>query len=468
MPDSVTPKRNRGRPPLKPKSKYLEIATLPIEITSPTNASNNSAAAVRQGVSSSPVMRLTPRRRKFCSSPSSSPSRQQASGSGLLQTVKEQPSEQSKQIRAGSFLFKTPVRGLSSSPFSARGSDKSSPLRTSPLSTYELGKTMQVVMTQQGIVQGPQQGLQGPQGPQRHVEPSTPLATPTRSVNVNPSLLQSSPLPATKAPNFSSILNSSPMYTHWYSQTPLQITLTSTPGKKPAPGRSNRHITSRSLGDDVELASPTKALHHALRKTQSTPTFSPGFEGQEPPAKRARVAGEGPVENHAGSVPSPAPLPTNRLPLLPPNYKVSIHIGPDGKASVVTERRKVAHPAEALSPAKQLNMFVSSPFSHGRTPVLNNYVYNSQQLGPLRIGIDPFVNGISSNEFDSVPPPQTPSKSPYNAATPVYLTRGMDPILNSEPEDGTAAGFDDAEFQDDGNSFRYDARYALQALLEDM
>ncbi|GME70864.1 unnamed protein product [[Candida] boidinii] len=77
--DSMTTpvKRRRGRPPIKPPTEGVGEANLDLNM-SINNASSNSAAVVKQGICSTPLMRIGPDRRKsgslsVSSYPSSTP-----------------------------------------------------------------------------------------------------------------------------------------------------------------------------------------------------------------------------------------------------------------------------------------------------------------------------------------------------------------------------------------------------------
>ncbi|KAF6005914.1 hypothetical protein HII12_005491 [Brettanomyces bruxellensis] len=572
---STPVKRKRGRPS-KHRENRVGESTLPIEITSPLNASNNSAAVVRQGVCSSPVMKLkSPKRKRRTQSNSSSNNSSKAStpkkaksatlsfGPPLVSITEGAPANSAGQparetaapvsptpnprgtlpgerfaipppkfippatlLRGGpggpggasvattgaldSYYNRTPQRStivssrnIRSSPLSTMsGSERStplktspvkylasSPLRTSPLSNYEIAKAKAnvVQLGTSALTYGSLLELSAPSlsGLPSLTVPSALNAPPlssTSTSNVNPSLLQSSPMthvstrehaqtassplqnarkvPSTpKTTKFSAILNSSPMYTHWYSQTPAQTTLVSSPGstlpqiaqKEPAYIGGLQITSSKSISAPVLPSDTTKKT---LRKTQSMP--EPDF---------------------------PVPAAIKRTKFLPANFKLSLKIDSFGRASVDFQRFKASAPSMQLQPQhenqsqpQQLHQTHQQQQQQGQQGQqqqheLQNTAYKSTTptVTGLKYGVDPFVSGISSNAFDSVPAPQTPTKSPYDPSQPSYMPRDMDQLMFTSP--GPHASdlcAKESELTSENLNQKYDARFAVQAMLKQL
>lgn len=472
IPAQVTPvrRRRRGRPPSKPQLRQRGESTLPIAITSPLNVSGNSAAVLRQGVCSTPVMRLSPRKISRRSSVRRSSTRKnhphtaataatgETSGeaAGLspasdLAPVSPTPRPGSRRRIPGrkitssrsatavaisgasatmgalsSYVLRTPLQRAavltSSSPSSGFSSspmkNSSSPLKTSPVSTLELGKI--------GLLPG---GMMA--SPLPAIKYNT-IESPGSGANVNPSLLNSTTAPVgssidlqrgfqsspirhdhqvrmkraysgnstPKTSNFSSIINSSPMYTHWYSQTPAQTTLIATPG-------------GSSVYRGPLVPPPTVQIPRTADFDQ---------DNQLPPSKKAK--------------------------LLPANYKLTVRINSSGKAMVVVERKPSEIPTTGIPNGLVAAATTATATGGFATP-------NSTAL---RQGIDPYVNGVSSNEFDTIPSFHTPTKSPYSATPISNLPKDTDQMIFTGDE----------SFSDSAAARKYDARFAVQALLDDL
>ncbi|GME70895.1 unnamed protein product [Ambrosiozyma monospora] len=283
--------------------------------------------------------------------------------------------------------------------------------------------------------------------------------------------------PSTPTTHFSAVLNSSPMYTHWYTQTPQQpqqqqqTRIMRTPNnlipkqlkiddiiKTPQGGlmiRSEQMQQSpffqqqpqsqdkRQTVPSIQSTSPeqnkglgikqeasvgggnkttknvdmlTQQLKTGLRKTQSLSSvqISEQTKRKQESAIPSALSTPSARKRHRdySKLDFPNSVHSSPVSLLPPSLQIGITIDADGKASVVTKRRKIC----VSSPHS-----ASSPSYGPRTPLIKNYNYVSFEGGyitgtpppGLRIGIDPFVNGISSNEFESYPQQQA-----YVAATP--------------------------------------------------
>lgn len=580
---STPVKRKRGRPS-KHRENLVGESTLPIEITSPLNASNNSAAVVRQGVCSSPVMKLkSPKRKRRTQSNSSSNNSSKAStpknaksatlsfGLPLVSITEGAPANSAGQparetaapvsptpnprgtlpgekfaipppkfippatlLRGGpggpggpggasvattgaldSYYNRTPQRStivssrnIRSSPLSTMsGSERStplrtspvknlasSPLRTSPLSNYEIAKAKAnvVQLGTSALTYGSLLELSAPSlsGLPSLTVPSALNAPPLSSAstsNVNPSLLQSSPMahvsvrehaqtassplqnarevPSTpKTTKFSAILNSSPMYTHWYSQTPAQTTLVSSPGstlpqiaqKEPAYIGGLQITSSKSVSAPVLPSDTTKKT---IRKAQSM---------LEPSA----------LKRDGREFPVPAAI--KRTKFLPANFKLSLKIDSFGRASVDFQRFKASAPSMQLQPQhenqsqlQQLHQTHQQQQQQGQQQQheLQNTAYKNTTptVTGLKYGVDPFVSGISSNAFDSVPAPQTPTKSPYDPSQPSYMPRDMDQLIFASP--GPHASdlcAKESELTSESLNQKYDARFAVQAMLKQL
>ncbi|KAG7700845.1 hypothetical protein KL930_004596 [Ogataea haglerorum] len=380
---SPVKKRRRGRPPTKAKADVAMIgeSTLTFSINSSMNAYSNSAATIRQGaVCSTPVMKISPSRRRVGGSQSQTPTptpRRRQPAPAL------KPIQENKVAKAHHELVSVtqPQNGLDSSPAS---SSRSSP------------------------------SDRNPQSSQAHTSPLN-AAESVPKPDLNPSLLQptdifapktpkmpSTPLarvpPSTPVSHFSHVLSSSPMYTHWYAQTP-HGRVASTPNslvpkplrfedvRQPAtPHNQGLGILAarhRSLPAKHDLEKITQQLQSKLRKTQSLGDAAQG-KGQND---------------------------------LSADYQVTVQINSDGKATVVTKRRKLVQP---LTPATYGPHFT------------DGLMYGVDPPPGLKIGIDPYVVGVSSTEFEM--------KSPYMLA----------------------------EGAQDAAKTQSDARFALRELLDDL
>lgn len=573
MPSTPIKRKRRGRPS-KPRENRVGESTVPMAITSPLNASNNSAAVVRQGVSSSPVMKLrspkrkrrprssssstnsskssTPKSSKYATlsfgrplvsitegasnalhapdamatPPSPTPNPRRTLPGGGKFSIAPANFSNTAALRGGpsgfsvatsgaldSYYARTPQqstmalsRNIQSSPLSTMsGSERStplrtspfrnlasSPLRTSPLSNYEIAKARVNVsqigssaLTYGSLLELSASSLSGLPSLSTPPALNPPPASSSSTSNVNPSLLRSSPMahlssrertqtapgplksarevPSTpKTTKFSAIINSSPMYTHWYSQTPAQTTLISSPGSivPQATQREPAYMSGLQISSSKSISAPLNpadTIKRTLRKTHSMP---------EPCA----------LKRDSRNLPQPAAV--KRAKLLPANFKLSLKIDSFGRASVDFQRSKVSAPsaqlqAQQLQPqqlqVQQLQQAKEQQQQQQHQTQAANYRNTTPAVAGLKYGVDPFVSGISSNVFDSVPAPQTPTKSPYDPSQPSYMPRDMDQLIFTSPGPHTSEiGAKEPELTSEVLSQKYDARFAVQAMLKQL
>ncbi|KAG7928474.1 hypothetical protein KL925_001774 [Ogataea polymorpha] len=386
--ESPTKKRRRGRPPTKAKADATIVgeSTLTFSINPSMNAYSNSAATIRQGaVCSTPVMKISPSRRRGGGSqsqtPTPTPRRRQP-----VPSLK--PIQEIKVAKAHHELVSVtqPQNGLDSSPVSSsRSSPSDKNLQSSQVHTSPLNAADNI--------------------PKPDLNPS--LLQPTDIFAPKTPKMPGTPLarvpPSTPISHFSHVLSSSPMYTHWYAQTPhgrvastpnslvpkpLRFEDVRQPATPAAPARHNQGLgilasRHRSLPPKHDLEKITQQLQSKLRKTQSLGDAAQGKE----------------INGFSA------------------DYQVTVQINSDGKAAVVTKRRKLVQP---LTPATYGPHFT------------DGFMYGMDPPPGLKIGIDPYVVGVSSTEFEM--------KSPY--------------LL--------------AEGAQDAAKTQSDARFALRELLNDL
>ncbi|KAH3661286.1 hypothetical protein OGAPHI_006693 [Ogataea philodendri] len=379
---SPTKKKRRGRPPTKPKQENrVGESTLNFAISSNISASNNSAATIRQGaICSTPVMKVSPGQRRSGSSGSSlhTPTpkrRKQAPG---LVTIQETGISKAHQELASitqrekGYLDSSPITSSSGSSPSASGL-QSSPINTSPLNSSDQ------LMKHDSRTADLNPSLLQPD----ILAPKTPRSNATPSLKLPPS---------TPISHFSHVLSSSPMYTHWYAQTP-HGRVASTPNSlvpKPlrfeelrpqGPGTTQNAglgiLGMRNKSMPLGQESGIVQLQNKLRKTQSMNDIG--------------------ADKH--------------------NFQVTVQLDSKGKAMVVKKRRRVTA--------------VPSPAMYG-THFAGDTMYSMEPPPGLKIGVDPFVVGISANEMEM--------KSPYMMA----------------------------EELSNAARLRSDARFALRELLKDL
>ncbi|GME76823.1 unnamed protein product [Ambrosiozyma monospora] len=593
---ATTPtKRKRGRPSKKSPQQLLRKgeSTMQMSINGSLNVTaHNSAAVARLGVSTTtPVMKLSPQKRRAnISSMSSVSQRSTPSHNRIsLSTIPESDHIVKAHNALASITNSThdrnltPVKGSfsipSSSPVCSSVSSNSPVLQSSPLKTSPITDHTALFNQQKGKL-GPSNGTMITYGEDINFSNNNIMSSPY-SVNVNPSLLQSSPVtsptqdffnpkpippstpkvyqgampgmmlatptslrkylaePSTPTTHFSAVLNSSPMYTHWYTQTPQQ------PQQQQQTRimRTPNHLVPKQLKIDDIIKTPqgglmirSEQMHQSpflLNKSQSQEKQQtlPSIQSTSPEQSKglgikqgASVGGGNKTKNvdiltqqlktglrktqslssvqiseqmkrkQESAIPSALSTPSARkhprdypeldfpnnvhsspVSLLPPSLQIGITIDADGKASVVTKRRKIC----VSSPHS-----ASSPSYGPRTPLIKNYNYVSFEGGyvtgtpppGLRIGIDPFVNGISSNEFESYPQQQayvggTPDKMLFSP-TQEFVSGNIHQQLQSHiiSSDsllyGKLGGNNHSNSNDE--SMKSDARFALKALLDQM